>query len=509
LNLSYGSYNTYRISPEFNTGLIQNKFAFYGRYSITGSDGFREHSGTQGQSFFFSGGYFAKKSVLRLTAFTGTSKSQMAYLAESSSDLELNYRQNSMLKDEKDEFRQSLVMLQYIYSIRKHSNLTSSIYYNRLSGGYNVYFTPDIFNFSVSSDFLGAMINYSYQKKNVNVSAGVNANTYLRTHTESQQPYTSVTLYKNTGRKQELSAFLKASYKRGRLLFYGDVQGRYVNFSYAPDANTQLLFTPINWFFLNPKAGLSYKIGKRNSLYSSIGKTSREPTRNDMFAGFDNIDSSNYSLVSDFTKVKPERVIDLEIGIKHQSSKVRMEANVYMMWFHNEIAAIGQLSYIGLPLRKNVASSYRRGLELSLTYIPLSRLTLTTQANFSHNRIKEFMADYDSIPFTNVAPLLSPQVIFNESVRYEFVKNCTVEVSARYLSKSFLDNTNNNAFITPSSLIFNSSIYLSFGKVYTLGLMVNNLFDTKYYTSGYVQSAQSYYYPMATRNYFITLKMKF
>lgn len=109
INTSYGSYHTYRLSPEFNTGLLKNNWSFYGRYSNVGSNGFREHSGTKGQSFFFSGGYIGKKGILKFTSFNGNSKNEMAYLAVVDTTLKNNYRANSLTQDEKDEFKQSLL----------------------------------------------------------------------------------------------------------------------------------------------------------------------------------------------------------------------------------------------------------------------------------------------------------------------------------------------------------------------------------------------------------------
>jgi iron complex outermembrane receptor protein len=179
------------------------------------------------------------------------------------------------------------------------------------------------------------------------------------------------------------------------------------------------------------------------------------------------------------------------------------------MEFKNEIAAIGQLSYIGLPLRKNVLSSFRRGVELNLSATPIKHLCVNTQANWSYNRIKTYTTDYDSLTYKNVQPLLTPNLVINQSVGYSFAKWLNAEISARYMSQSYLDNSNNNKYITPSSVTFNASICVNFLKQHSINFMINNITDQKYYTSGYVQSSQPYYFAMATRNYFVTLKLRF
>ena len=433
----------------------------------------------------------------------------MAYLAIADSALKKNYRANFLTNDEKDEFKQSLAMVQYMAPLGKHSFLSSTIYYNYLEGGYSILFPPDLYNFSVKSDFYGAIINYQYQNKALKINAGLHANDYVRYHYSSILPNESALLYKNSGHKNEAATFLKLSYDVKKFTLFMDMQYRYAKFSYLPDKNTPLQIQSVDWLFFNPKGGISYLLNDKHIIYASIGRTCREPARNDMFAGYDNIDSSNYSEVGKLNRIKPESVIDIEAGIKLLYQKLKLDINIYDMEFENEIATIGQLSYIGLPLRKNVASSYRRGIELNLTTEPIKKLFLSTQANLSTNRIKIYTTDYDSVTYSNVQPLLTPSFILNQSVSYAFTKWMKAEAGARYLSLSYLDNSNNKNYTAPSSLIFNASVCFTFLKYHSINFMVNNLTDQKYYTSGYVQNAQPYYFAMATRYYFVTLKLRF
>src|SRR5436190_9591888 len=106
----------------------------------------------------------------------------MSYLAASASDLAQNYRANYLGADERDRFSQSLVMLQHSLSLSTTSHLQSSIYYNSLSGNYDVFAAPDMLNFAVSSDFLGASVNYQLEKNRLQLNAGLHANQYRRDH---------------------------------------------------------------------------------------------------------------------------------------------------------------------------------------------------------------------------------------------------------------------------------------------------------------------------------------
>jgi hypothetical protein len=100
------------------------------------------------------------------------------------------------------------------------------------------------------------------------------------------------------------------------------------------------------------------------TAYASYGVNGREPARSDMFAGFDNIDTSNVAFVGPLGTVKPERVHDTEFGVRKRAGRWLLDANAFLMEFRNEILPVGDLSYIGTPLRTNVPSSYRRGVEL-------------------------------------------------------------------------------------------------------------------------------------------------
>ncbi len=509
LSATYGSYQTYRGSSEFNTGLIKDKWSFYGRYSTTGSNGFRDHAGSQGDSVFFSGGYFSEKGILKLTAFTGHSKIHLSYLAAPESTLKTNYQFNPLTEDEKDDFQQTVTMLQYTLPINNSTFLTSTAYYTYAEGGYNVLFAPDLYNFQLQSHFYGGILNAQHEYNGFKLNAGVHANNYVRHHRSFIQPFEASELYDNAGHKREFSTFLKISQQIGNVGIFGDLQYRMARFSYEQDESTNLEFKAIDWHFINPKGGLTYSPTPQNIIYASVGKTSREPTRNDMFAGFDNIDSSNYAQIGDFTKVKPESVVDYELGTKFMYEKYKVELNLYDMEFTNEIAAIGQLSYIGLPLRKNVDSSYRRGIELFADLNPFHKMRLTTQANISRNRIKKYTTDFDSQTYTNVQPLLTPTIQVTQSIEYAFTKWFKAYVDGTYIGESFLDNTNNENFTVPSSLIFNGSLNFQFSQGTRINLIVNNIGNTKYYTSGYVQANDSYYFPMATRNYFVSVGQKF
>ncbi|MDJ1502336.1 TonB-dependent receptor [Xanthocytophaga agilis] len=515
LQTGYGSFGSYRISPEFSTGQLKNGFALYGRYSLLHTDGHKYHSGTHAHSGFISAGYFGKKDLFRLTAFTGHTRNDMAYVPVALTDIQQDPRTNYLSPEEKDKFSQQLVQLQHTHKFNQSTSLVTSGYYIHLTGGYDIRFDPILQNFSVASDFGGGMMTLHYTKDRLTTHVGVHANTYKRDHFSSIQPNTSDRLYTNTGYKKEISAFGKINYAWNKFNLFADAQIRSVFFRYSPEKSYELPELSTQWTFFNPKVGITYQAGPAVNVYASIGKTSREPTRNDLFAGFDDVDSSNISLIGDLTRIKPESVTDIEIGARWILPTLVVQANVYTMQFHNEIAPIGQLSYIGLPLRKNVAQSYRRGVEVDLSWKLLSNLSIVQNTAFMDAQIKEYTNDVDNQTYRNVNPLLSPKWILNQGVIYQlpFSKpkklRGDVELSSRYVSKSFLANTNESQFMTPDFHLLNLRISMDFLQHVRFSFMANNLTDKLYFTSGQVTDQQPYYFVQARRNYFVTLQLNF
>ena len=120
--------------------------------------------------------------------------------------------------------------------------------------------------------------------------------------------------------------------------------------------------------------------------------------------------------------MRPERVLDFEAGWNFRAANLELAANVYAMEFRNEIASTGELSDIGLLLRRNVDRSYRRGIELDAAWQVAPALRSKTNANFSRNRIDEWTQFFDvydvegnyvgsrPVHYEDVEPLLTPSV---------------------------------------------------------------------------------------------------
>jgi iron complex outermembrane receptor protein len=335
--------------------------------------------------------------------------------------------------------------------------------------------------------------------------------------------------YLNTGYKTEANAFAKATYDLGRFRLFGDAQVRRARFRYEGDA----FLGTVSWTFFNPKLGARFDATKRLAFYASLGRTTREPTRPDLLAGEDNA-SAPY----DLRAVEPERVNDLETGLDYHGPRLALAVALYAMQFRDEIALTGELSEIGLPLRRNVDRSFRRGVELEASYAPLAELKLRSSANLNHSRIgrwTQYLDVYDdkgalvgSEPRTypDVTPLLTPLFVGNLGAEWSCGSWLSLAATGRYASATHLDNTGDPAFRTPAFFNLDATAVLGLSRFIRKGaprirIQVNNVLNNRReFPSGYsylfltrgpaaeTLSGISYYYPLATRSLFVNLDFK-
>lgn len=496
--LGYGSFNSLRVFGEYNSG-IKNKKALYVRASQIYSDGYKYHSSNNSQSVFLSGGLFYDKSIWKLNFLAGHQQNDMAWIGVSDSLIDIDRRTNANSKQEKDRFFQMLTQLQNSWQISRSSSLQSSIYYTFLKGNYGFDYnnflglpsTDELYNYAFQSNFVGFFSNYTFSKKQFNLTTGLHGNIYNRQHTGSEKSLGQ--LYQNTGYKNEISVFTKADYTFKWFTFFADVQYRYVNFDYKGLVALQKL----DWHFINPKAGLSVAIKPNSTLYYSVGYTGREPTRNDMFGGNDDLlaDSLGNAIMSN---TKPEYVLNHELGFRFQKSKLNFNVNLYYMDFKNEIVLDGKFGPNGLALTNNVEQSFRTGLELSVNYKVSKHFSLVNNSSFNYSRIKEQTETF--------SPILTPPIIINQEVIFS-KSNFTVALSARYQHSSYIDFANEER--VNSYFLLNSRASYSI-KGFQFSVFLNNITNSKYFNHGYVDfDGSKKYFVQAPINFYASIQYSF
>ena len=496
--LGYGSFNSLRVFGEYNSG-IKNKKALYVRASQIYSDGYKYHSSNNSQSVFLSGGLFHDKSIWKVNFLAGHQQNDIAWLGVSDSLIDIDRRTNANSKQEKDRFLQTLTQLKNSWQIGQFSSLETSIYHTFLKGNYGFDFnnflglssTDELYNYAFQSNLVGFFSNYTLSKKQFNLISGVHGNIYNRQHTGSEK--TVGQLYQNTGYKNEISVFTKIDYSLKWFAFFADVQYRYVNFDYKGSVALQKL----DWHFINPKAGLSATLNNNSILYYSLGYTGREPTRNDMFGGNDDLlaDSLGNAILSN---TNPEFVLNHELGFRFQKGKMKFNANLYYMDFQNEIVLDGKFGPNGLALTNNVEQSFRAGIELNLAYKVSKHFSLVNNSSFNYSRITEQTETF--------SPILTPPIIINQEVIFSKNK-FTIALSGRYQQQSFINFANEEK--VNGYFLLNSRASYSIND-FQFSVFLNNITNTKYFNQGYVDfDGSNKYFVQAPANFYASIQYSF
>jgi iron complex outermembrane recepter protein len=504
MQLGRGSYNTTRWSGEWRGPLAGERLSAYARLSGQTTDGYRHASGNRSLGAFASIGYQGTRTIAKLTALSGVSRNELAYLASSEEEIAADPRSNP-LRDS-DRFWQQVVGLHVSRQLAPGYTLGATAYNVSAGGDYDVTFDGVVSNFNLASRMNGVLGTFAAHWAAADLSIGAHANAYHRDHFLYERPDPRTRLYSNRGDKDEGSLFAKVTWRAGRATWLADVQLRRAWFEYTPDANAGVAAEHIDWMFVNPKVGVNVRLTPSLQGYASYGSNGREPTRNDMFAGFDNLDDSNAEFVGSFDRVRPERVRDVEAGLRYRDAAVALNANVFDMRFRNEIAPIGELSYIGLPLRKNVRASFRQGVEIDAAYESSGPLAASGSVTLMRARIDEYTDDASGLTFRDVEPLLTPRLVANHRMSYSFSDRSTVHVDGRYVGSSFLANTGDRRFMLPAAYTMDATVTLGVG-AHEILLHVRNLTNRLTYTSGYSDGSQSYYYVLARRNVMLTARL--
>jgi iron complex outermembrane receptor protein len=489
LQVGLGSYNTARFNFSGGTGLSKKNLAFFTNIGSLATDGFRNNSGSLGGSIFVTGGYFGKKRVTRLSAFTGISQNYMAWDGSSEDALKVDYRDNPRGKDRPDLFSQTHIQFQNINIFNKKSKLTSTLFFNYLKGHYDVYSFEEVntigyyANENQNSNWFGYIGQFDYRVDNIKLVIGVSANTYRRNHDgiEYYDANTSYT-YTNYGRKNDLSGFLKMTYDVDNLSLYLDLQERYADFKYHGDVD----LPKQKWSFFNPKAGLKVFINKRLNLYGSVGISHREPTRSVMLNGG--------LYLTTFNTARPEEVVDYELGANYNSSRVKLQTNLFLMAFRNEIIPVGPLGSNSLPTMVNVDNSLRYGYEVDLQYNISKSFSYSVNGMISKNTYGD----------DHKYQIFSPSYTANQSLSYTRGK-FSINVNSSYYSKSYMDL--DNLYTTDGYILLGGNVNYTIDNV-TFNFQANNLTNEKYYDNGYVAGGTKYLFSNALVNYYFTTRIK-
>lgn len=594
-DVAAGSYNTFMTTVGAGTGLTGKGLYFDFIYSRNYTDGYIRNAKAKVQSAYAVLGWMNATNSLKLTYLMGDQHTGITWngidLATYASDRTYNsageyedaYGNIHYYDNETDNYTQHHLQLNYTHQFRNSLVWSTTLNYTKGDGYYENYKAGKSlsdFNLPESSSLPGAgsesdfitreamdnsyMVFNSdvrYSASGLTLTGGVNLSRYDGDHIgkvlwsqvlgdgfDYQSFNASDGWYLNNGLKQEANAFVRAEYSPlNWLTAYADLQYRGVSLVMeGPDDGGVLLDYSKTWNFFNPRAGLTFSWSGRNKAYVSAALGHREPGRSDLK---EVIFSRNSG--SERTDLKPEKMVDVEIGYAYESSSVTASANLYFMEYWDMLLETGKLSDVGYAIKENVGRSYRRGIELAAAWKAAEWLKVDANMTLSLNRILDYTAYCDNVRYVTGADgevyeeytggqtaidfgktdmLMSPSVVGMLQLTFRpfaafatnSLKTTSLSVNGKYVGRQYLDNTSSADRTVPGYFVSNLSLTHEFslgGGFLGIGGYVNNLFNNLYYADGGAYNkydigtgkvvSDVWVYPQAPVNFMLKLTYRF
>lgn len=570
-----GSYGTFLSNIAAGTGIMKNGLSFDTRFSRVLGDGYIRNGKVDHTNLYTALSHYHNRQMIRLIYMKGIQHTGITWEGvseEQMKDEEYGRRYNPAgeyfddagnrmyYDNETDNYYSDILQLTLARELNRHLSMNAGLSYNHGYGYYENYrynrkysdfgLEPQTINDSTYSrtdfvrqklmknDFYVANLNFNYTKNALELTFGGMYSFYDGDHygklpwiKHSENIPENYEWYRNVGKKSEVNLFTKAQYQLNeKLSFFGDLQYRHITYRFSGiDDDLMDLTGKFNYNFVNPKAGLSFRMNDRNRFYASAAVGQREPLRTDLKDGIKG---------GAINPIKPERMIDYEVGYRYQGANgMRVGANLYYMDYHNQMVQTGKLSDIGYKLMENVKDSYRAGIELEAA-IPVlnNKLVFDANATLSRNKIDNYTAYFDvydneddynwtgqiSKDYGTTDISFSPSVVSAIGVTWQPTQNLYLNLIGKYVSKQYLDNTSDDAKSIDAYFVSNFSAGYTFkpSAVGTLNLQIfaNNLFNKKYIANGWAStdvfengSTVNWigYYPQAPRNYMARLTLSF
>ncbi len=581
-SLSYGSYNTNKQAVGISSGLLGGHWAVDARLTHIGSDGYVDRGATDLKSYMLQGAYYDGSTMVKLLSFGGKAKTYLTYNGVTMKDMERygrRYHDSGQYStsagphtladgshvgyydDQTDNYLQINNQLVLSHRFNDRWALNATAFYTYGYGYYKQYKDDaelaeyinldteipeaDLIREKIMRNHLGGLnAAASYSTRTLDLAFGGSWSYYTCPHwgeLDWVDGMDAETIggrwYDNDVDKQDANLFARANWQAARgLRLFADIQYRYVSYeAWGTNDNyigrENLPMQPVDvdktYHFFNPRAGVNYRFGKRNSLFFSFAVAQKEPTRDDF--------TNRYMFTADYTYPSSEKLYDWELGYTYTAPRLSLGVNLYYMKYKDQLVPMGRINDGYDALNDNVDDSYRRGIELSASWKATGWFTASANATFSQNRIEnytELRTVYDNDKEWNVVSdgpvalgttklAYSPETIANLILDFHY-GGFEAVFHTQYVGKQYFANNENDALSLDAYCVTNLNLSYAFrtrnAKRIRLGVQINNLFDAEYENNGYGYSTwfrdspsqhTALYFPQAPLNVLANVTVKF
>ncbi len=289
----------------------------------------------------------------------------------------------------------------------------------------------------------------------------------------------------------------------------------------------------LTYNFLSPRIGATYKFNSSFSAFTNASYSALEPSDDDLydtwqgpddlgvpplFAKSDTIRQNGQIVRVDWSEpyVKPEEVIDFELGASYYTNRYSFGLNIYYMKFINEIVALGSVDKDGNPIKGNAKGSVHSGIEFTVKARINRFLNINANVSYSKNYFENFkLNNWDGSKTDLGGNTIAgfPGIIANIRLS-SYISKLYNALSMQYIGKQYLDNTQNEARIINPYFLLNYHLSYTLKPLmglpsFRLTLRINNLLNSEYETAGYYDSWENaaYYWPGAGRNFYASIQV--
>lgn len=548
-----------KLSAAFNSGLIDNKYMLYGKLGEISSNGYRLHSGATLDSYFFGALLVGENMTTRIHFFGGPLQDQLVYngLPKSYNDnyklRRMNFNDEGLIRqpEENEQYTQPHYEILNEWKLSDTQKLSNTFFFYESHGYFDLDEYGDTATFRIdqahgfhptqdistaltrAGDDLaqwGWLSRYEWMHDNGELTIGAELRFHKATYwgqilgADSLPANFDINyrFYQYDSEKYMASLYTTEVYRlEENISFMANVQFAYDEYRIEHEKFLNNSFS-YPYYFLNPRIGVNYNITDTWNTYVSVAYTSHEPPLSNLYdAENAAIDPTivpqfetkivNNDTVYDYAKplVKPEQLLDFELGAGYKSHEVTGAVNVYWMEFTNELVPNGKLNRYGIPIVGNADRTRHIGFELDGSMrLPYS-FSLSGNASVSSNRIvKETLLDVDSNGVAFATKLDGnpiggfPGILGNLFLNYQ-TEEVTISLSAKYVGSFYTDNSKVEANKNDAYTVFNAEALYKLPLVASASLTlrgeIRNLLNTLYTQTGIGSS----FFPAAERNFIV------
>ncbi len=430
-------------SLDYQSGLLDGRWNFSGRYSRQLSDGYRKNSWYDGWAYHLSLSRLDPLMTTTVNVYGGPMQMHLAYYGISRDQESVDRRFNPLTYDnETDNFNQPHYELHNTLRLNDRATLQNTLFHIHGKGYYEQYKdSRDFYDYNIPPTIVengdgdsiaavtsGDLVRQQHVTKN---QWGWNPRLEISGERDSwdfggsfyyfesehwgqvvwAEDITNAIdprhrYYEYAGHKYFGSLYATSNHRQGdRLNIVTSLQLRYQNYDF--DQARLGAFAgynySLNWLFLSPRVGCTYALTDNINLLAGYSMSQRVPADWEIYDAGDpyafpslNVKSIQHNGPNDSLinfgdpTAESEKVHNFELGANYRSEQSAYSVNFFWMDFANEIVPFGGLNDLGLPISTNVDRSVHAGVEFSASNKLTPNFRLSGNLSYNYNRIKKF-----------------------------------------------------------------------------------------------------------------------